>query len=127
MTSEIHLCRAYDACRGAQTIGARLLVDRLWPRGIAKADLPLDAWLREVAPSAALRKWFGHDPAKWDDFTNCYRDELEQAPVAVGQALVWCRKGAVTLLYGARDTRHTHALVLRDVLRVLLQKERTDA
>ena len=112
----IHLCRAYDARAGAPTVGARLLVDRLWPRGIAKADLPIDAWLKDVTPSTGLRKWYGHDPARWGAFTERYRAELQQVPEAVEQALTWCRKGPVTLLYGARDTNHTHAIVLRDVL-----------
>lgn len=114
--SGIHLCRAYDARGGVETIGARLLVDRLWPRGIAKSDLPIDAWLKDITPSAELRKWFGHDPAKWAEFSRRYRAELQAEPAAVRQALDWCRKGPVTLLYGAKDTAHTHALVLRDVL-----------
>lgn len=76
----IHLCRAYDIRAGTVPVGARLLVDRLWPRGITKADLPIDAWLKDVTPSPALRKWFGHDPAKWADFTNRYLDELRASP-----------------------------------------------
>lgn len=112
----IHLVRAYDARAGAETFGARLLVDRLWPRGIAKTDLPIDAWLKEIAPSGSLRKWFGHDPAKWAAFSERYRAELLTTPVIVGDALDWCRKGPVTLLYGARDLHHNHALVLREVL-----------
>lgn len=123
MTARIHLCRAYDARDGVPTVGARLLVDRLWPRGIAKSDLPIDAWLKDVAPSASLRKWFRHDQAKWDEFTNRYRAELKKTPDAVEQALIWCRKGPVTLLYGARDTRHAHALVLQDVLQEMLKAE----
>lgn len=116
MTARIHLCRAYDVRKGAATIGARLLVDRLWPRGIAKADLPLDAWLRDISPTTGLRKWFAHDPAKWPEFTARYRAELDSQPDAVDQALDWCRAGPVTLLYGARDIHHTHACVLRDIL-----------
>lgn len=120
MTFAVHLCRAYDARSGAATIGARLLVDRLWPRGIAKADLPLDAWLKDVAPSGALRKWFGHEPAKWEEFCRRYRAELSENAQAFEQALDWCRTGDVTLLYGARDTAHNQALVLRDVLQEAL-------
>lgn len=122
-TSPIHLCRAYDARAGAVTVGARLLVDRLWPRGVAKGDLPIDAWLKEVAPSLALRNWFGHDPAKWADFTRRYTDELRAVPKAVDVALDWCRKGPVTLIYAAKDTHHTHALVLRDHLAMRLAQE----
>ena len=116
ISHSIYLCRAYNARAGTHTHGARLLVDRLWPRGIAKADLPMDAWLKDLTPSTALRKWFGHDPAKWDLFSTRYRAELAANPQAVEQALDWCRKGPVTLLYGAKDTVHTHAIVLRDLL-----------
>lgn len=123
MTASIRVCRAYDARQGSETVGARLLVDRLWPRGIAKADLPIDAWLTDVAPSTELRKWFGHDPAKWTEFSSLYRTELLKAPQAVEEALFWCRMGPVTLLYGAKDTRHTHALVLRAVLQESLKNE----
>lgn len=83
----IHLCRAYDIRAGAVAVGGRLLVDRLWPHGIAKDDLPIDAWLKDVTPSPALRKWFGHDPAKWDDFSERYLDELRVVPAAVSVAL----------------------------------------
>lgn len=89
----IYLCRAYDIRAGTVPVGARLLVDRLWPRGIAKDDLPIDAWLEDVTPSPSLRKWFGHDPAKWADFSRRYLDELRAVPKAVDVALDWCRKG----------------------------------
>lgn len=121
----IHLCRAYDIRAGTVPVGARLLVDRLWPRGITKADLPIDAWLKDVTPSPALRKWFGHDPAKWADFTNRYLDELRAVPKAVDVALEWCSKGPVTLIYAAKDTDHTHALVLRDHLAARLEEDET--
>ena len=123
MNAAIHICRAYDARQGVETVGARLLVDRLWPRGVAKADLPIDAWLKNVAPTTGLRKWFGHDPAKWAEFSSLYRTELRDAPLAVEEVLSWCRKGPVTLVYGAKDTQHTHALVLRDVLEDTLKNE----
>ena len=117
----IHLCRAYDV--GTGTVGARLLIDRLWPRGIAKADLHLDAWLKDVAPSTKLRKWFGHDPAKWEEFQTRYLAELDEAAQAVEDTLEWCRKGPVTLIYAARDTDHANAPVLRDYLAARLVKE----
>ena len=120
---QIHLCRAYDARAGVATIGARLLVDRLWPRGIAKADLPLDAWLKNITPSTGLRKWFGHEPAKWAEFSRLYLAELRAEPLDVEVALFWCRKGPVTLIYGAKDTQHSHALVLRDHLAAKLAEE----
>lgn len=114
--ADIHLCRACDIRAGTVPVGARLLVDRLWPRGIAKADLPIDAWLKDVTPSPSLRKWFGHAPARWAELSDRYLDELGAVPKAVDGALEWCRTGPVTLIYAAKDTEHTHALVLRDHL-----------
>ncbi|WP_426032618.1 DUF488 domain-containing protein [Cypionkella sp. TWP1-2-1b2] len=124
---QIHLIRAYDIRAGTPTLGARLLVDRLWPRGIAKSDLPIEAWLKSATPSPNLRKWFGHDPAKWADFTARYRAELTATPEPLAEALKWCRKGPVTLIYAARDTNHTHALILRDVLLETLTHEANHA
>ena len=122
-TNSIHLRRAYDLRAGVASIGARLLVDRLWPRGIAKTDLPLDAWLKDITPSTALRKWFGHNPAKWAGFRRDYLAELQTEPQAVETALEWCHKGPVTLIYAAKDSEHTHALVLRDYLAARLAQE----
>jgi uncharacterized protein YeaO (DUF488 family) len=102
---------------------AYLLVDRIWPRGVARAALPHDAWLRDVAPSDALRKWFGHDPARRDAFGQRYRAELDANPEAVARALDWCRRGPVTLLFSARDRTHNQAVVLRDYLRERLEQE----
>jgi uncharacterized protein YeaO (DUF488 family) len=121
----IHLCRAYDVRAGVVPVGARLLVDRLWPRGIAKTDLPIEAWLKDVTPSPTLCKWFGHDPAKWDSFSAQYLAELHDNPKAVEIALDWCRKWPVTLIYAAKDRFHTHALVLRTCLAASLAKEGT--
>ena len=122
-SDRIHLCRAYDVRAGAETVGVRLLVDRLWPRGIAKNDLPIDAWLKDAAPSPALRKWFGHDPVKWGDFTRRYLTELRGNSQALNDALDWCRKGPVTLIYAAKDTQHTHAIVLQGYLAARLSQE----
>ena len=128
---KIILSRAYDARAGvharANPHGAQLLVDRLWPRGIAKTDLPIDAWLKDLTPSTALRKWFGHDPEKWDTFRSRYLAELTAHPKAVEQALEWCRKGQVTLLSGAKDTSLTHAIILRDFLTEQLDQETPNA
>lgn len=110
----IGIWRLYDTA--GHPSGARLLVDRLWPRGIARAALALDDWIPEVAPSTALRKWFGHDPAKWQEFRNRYLAELAANPEPVEKCLLWCRKGPVVLLYGAKDREHNQAVVLRQHL-----------
>ncbi len=110
----IKIKRAYDPpVRGD---GKRFLVDRLWPRGIAKEKLRLDAWLKDVAPSDALRKWFRHDPAKWDEFQRRYFAELDAHPAAWQLILDAARRGTVTLVYGARDTEHNDAVALKAYL-----------
>ena len=108
--------RAYEPPSPAD--GRRVLVDRLWPRDVSKAHLQLDAWIRDLAPSTELRKWFNHDPARWDEFVRRYRKEL-QAPEQqelLSTLSEQAAHGALTLIYGARDTEHNEALVLRDVL-----------
>lgn len=92
--------------------GTRVLVDRLWPRGVRKDEAAVDHWLKGVAPSPELRKWFAHDPARFDEFAAAYRDELDRAPEAVGELFALARAGDVTLLYGARDPECNHARVL---------------
>jgi uncharacterized protein YeaO (DUF488 family) len=113
---KIQLERVYRARTNAR--GKRILVDRLWPRGVRKDALKLDLWLRELAPSNELRKWFGHDPRRWEEFERRYYSEL-QRPERQGQLhelLALARKGPVTLLYGARDEEHNEAVALRKVL-----------
>ncbi|GAA1646584.1 DUF488 domain-containing protein [Georgenia ruanii] len=108
------VARVYDP--PADDGGARVLVDRLWPRGLAKADAHVDLWLKEVAPSTDLRKVFHHDPDLFPEFTRRYRAELDANP-AVDQLRELEREhGTVTLLYGAKDTEHNQAVVLRDYL-----------
>lgn len=99
--------------------GMRVLVDGVWPRGVAKEAAALDEWLRDVAPSRDLRQWFGHDPAKFDEFRSRYQEELrvERRAAAVDQLLQWARSRRVTLLTATRDVRHSHARVLCDELR----------
>jgi len=99
--------------------GRRVLVDRLWPRGIKKADAPFDEWLRDAAPSTELRRWFAHDPAKWDEFRRRYAKELEApaARAAVERLKELASRGDVTLLYSAKDEVHNNAVVLREYLR----------
>jgi uncharacterized protein YeaO (DUF488 family) len=100
--------------------GARFLVDRLWPRGIRKEALQIDGWLRDVAPSDELRGWFGHDPARWEEFKRRYFDELDRRPAAWGPLLEAARKGDVVLLEGARDREHNQAVALKDYLEARL-------
>lgn len=110
----IHLKRAYAAATPGD--GRRLLVDALWPRGVSKDALQAEAWLKAVAPSTALRKWFGHDPARWEGFRKRYLAELDANPDAVAELRAHLGHGPVTLLYGARDQEHNNAVVLRDYL-----------
>lgn len=97
--------------------GTRVLVDRLWPRGLRKAEAAIDLWLKEVAPSAELRKWFGHDPARFAEFASRYRRELDGNAAAIAQLRVLADTGTVTLLYGAHDEVHNQAQVLADYLK----------
>jgi uncharacterized protein YeaO (DUF488 family) len=96
--------------------GVRFLVERLWARGIKKEDLTMKAWLKDVAPSQSLRNWYGHDAAKWEEFQQRYRAELEANREAWRPILEAAREGDVTLLYSARDTEHNSALVLKEFL-----------
>ncbi len=96
--------------------GTRFLVERLWPRGIRKESLADAAWLREVAPSDELRRWFGHDPAKWEEFRRRYFAELDREPSAWMPIVEATRRGNVTLLYSARDTEHNNARALAEYL-----------
>lgn len=107
------LKRIYDA--PSESDGTRVLVDRLWPRGISKSEAHLDCWLRDLSPSDALRKRFHHDPALWNDFIAAYDKELADNP-AVAELRGLMAKGKVTLLYAARDTEHNNAVALRDWL-----------
>lgn len=109
----VALKRAYEP--PADTDGTRVLVDRLWPRGVAKAGARIDLWLKDVAPSTELRKWFGHDPDKWPAFQQKYRAELKGSP-ALAELRKLVRQGPVTLVYSAKDELHNDAVVLRKLL-----------
>lgn len=111
---DIHLKRAYSPPTAAD--GTRILVDRLWPRGLRKADAAIDRWLKDVAPSTELRRWFGHDPARWTAFRRRYRAELSHETELLNELRTMARKGPLTLVYAARDELHNEAVVLRDVL-----------
>jgi uncharacterized protein YeaO (DUF488 family) len=114
--ANIRLKRAYEA--PDRKDGRRILVDRLWPRGLSKADAAIDEWLKEIAPSTKLRKWFGHDPRRWDEFQRRYAEELRAHPELVAHLRELARKGPITLVYSAHDEAHNDAVVLR---RLLLQ------
>ena len=113
--AEIRIKRVYDPPE--DTDGTRVLVDRLWPRGLRKEDAALTLWLKEIAPSPELRKWFGHDPARWAEFGRRYRAELARNDEAVARLSDLSKHGPLTLLYAAHDTAHNHALVLAAYLR----------
>ncbi len=110
----IKLKRAYEPPEGSD--GARFLVDQLWPRGIRKEALQADAWLKDVAPSSQLRKWFSHDPAKWPEFQRRYFAELDQKPESWQTLAQAARRGRLTLLYASRETEHNNAVALKSYL-----------
>lgn len=99
------------------TDGTRVLIDRLWPRGVSKERAALDLWLKDIAPSTELRQWFGHDPARWNGFCQRYRAELDTNPAGVEQLDALTRKGPLTLLFGTRNTEQNEAVVLAVYLR----------
>ena len=115
MTRSVCIQRVYER---QPTLGKAVLVDRVWPRGIKKEQLCADLWLREIGPSDELRKWFGHSPDRWDEFSRRYRVELDQPRQRelLGQLVELARKGPLTLLYGAHDTERNQAVVVREVL-----------
>jgi uncharacterized protein YeaO (DUF488 family) len=94
--------------------GFRILVDRLWPRGVTKAAARIDLWFKDIAPSPALRTWFGHDPARWDEFRSRYFAELQKRPDDTARLSALVRKQPVTFVYAAKDPEHTHALALKE-------------
>lgn len=121
----IQIKRVYNA--PSLRDGIRILVDRVWPRGVTKKRARIDAWLKEVAPSTSLRKWFGHDPARWNKFRKQYRVELKQSSQFEALntlAQRSCRK-TITLVYGAADEVHNQAVVLRECLEQLVSKRKS--
>jgi uncharacterized protein YeaO (DUF488 family) len=120
----VRLVRAYDPPEDGA--GSRILVDRVWPRGRSRADLRIDEWLPEVAPSTDLRRWFGHVVDRWPEFRTRYRAELERGAQAVALAQLEARaeRGPITLVYGARDRDHNQAVVLAEVLTERLARTR---
>jgi uncharacterized protein YeaO (DUF488 family) len=116
----IDLKRAYDP--PAKSDGRRILVDRVWPRGIAKDDLRIDAWLKDLAPSTELRQWFGHDPTKWDEFRKRYARELEQRSDALEELVAKASASHVTLVFSAKDAEHNNAVALKEHLERRLKR-----
>jgi len=112
---DVRLKRAYEPA--AEDDGYRVLVDRLWPRGVSREKARLDEWARELAPSAELRRWFGHDPARFDEFRRRYREELTPRADELEELRGRARSGRLTLVFGARDTEHNDAIVLAEILR----------
>ncbi len=111
---DIRLKRAYAPASADD--GIRLLVDRVWPRGVSKQKIATDAWLKDIAPSTELRQWFGHVPERWEEFSKRYARELDAKPDAVAELRKWLKQGRVTLIYGARDEERNQAVALRDYL-----------
>ncbi len=110
----IRIKRIYDPASPGD--GRRILIDRLWPRGLKKEEARFDEWLKDLAPSDELRKWFSHDPAKWSEFQKRYRSELRGKAELLERLRTEARKGTVTLLYSARDEEHNNAVVLKELL-----------
>jgi uncharacterized protein YeaO (DUF488 family) len=112
--ANVKLKRAYDP--PTRDDGTRILVDRLWPRGVSKQHAAIDQWMKEIAPSTSLRKWFSHDPARWAEFRRRYAKEVRDQPELLEQLRGLARKGPVTLVYAARDIEHNDAVELRDLI-----------
>jgi uncharacterized protein YeaO (DUF488 family) len=112
---DVRLKRAYEPATPAD--GYRVLIDRLWPRGLSRERVALDAWERELAPSAELRRWFGHDPSRFEGFRHRYLDELRAKRPLIAQLRRRARAGTLTLVYSAHDTEHNDAVVLAQVVR----------
>jgi uncharacterized protein YeaO (DUF488 family) len=114
LARDIKLKRAYSPSSARD--GTRILIDRLWPRGVRKSDLAIDRWIKGIAPSTALRKWFGHDPERWREFRRRYAAEIHNHADPLAELRAAARRGPITLVFSARDELHNDAVVLRDVL-----------
>ena len=121
----IQVKRAYDET--SKNDGTRFLVERLWPRGVKKEDLKVEAWLKDVAPSTELREWFQHDPSKWAEFRRRYFKELANRPDAWRPLVARARRGRITLVYSAHDTEHNNAVALKEFVEQKLRSARPKA
>jgi uncharacterized protein YeaO (DUF488 family) len=110
----VKLKRAYEAATAAD--GRRILIDRLWPRGVKKADAAIDLWLKDIAPSTGLRKRFHHEPARWQEFCRRYRAEVDSHPEQLAELRALAQRRPITLIYSARDELHNNGVVLRDII-----------
>jgi uncharacterized protein YeaO (DUF488 family) len=110
----VRLKRAYEPASRAD--GKRVLVDRLWPRGVKKTEAKIDAWMKEIAPSAELRKWFAHDPHRWAEFRRRYKEELKEHTDEIARLRTIAEDGRLTLVFAARDEAHNDAVVLRELI-----------
>lgn len=111
---ELKLKRAYE--EPSADDGYRILVDRVWPRGLTKQQLAVDLWLRGIAPSTDLRKWFGHDPSRWEEFRHRYQEELAEKQDLLAEILQRAKQGPVTLVYGAKDEARNQAVVIKEIV-----------
>src|SRR5262249_34328544 len=118
----IQLKRVYD--QASSEDGKRFLIERLWPRGIKKSALRIDAWLKELGPSTPLRKWFRHDPKKWNEFRQRYFNELEENPEIWEEILKTAQRGSVTLVYSSHATAHNNAVALKEFLEMKMDSSR---
>jgi uncharacterized protein YeaO (DUF488 family) len=114
VAENIKLKRAYDSARSGD--GTRILIDRLWPRGVRKADAAIDLWAKDIAPSTASRKWFGHDPARWHEFRRRYSNEIHRHQDRLDELRALAQEGRITLVFAAHDEAHNDAVILREIL-----------
>ena len=121
---DVRLKRAYEPA--AASDGYRVLIDRIWPRGVSREQAGLGEWARELAPSSELRRWFDHDPARFEEFRRRYTEELAAQNDKLRELRRRARAGTLTLVYGARDTEHNDAVVLAEILREEVQPERDE-
>ncbi len=112
----VRVKRIYESPTASSGDGKRVLIDRLWPRGLRKDEVVVDEWMKEIAPSSQLRKWFGHDPAKWEEFKRRYRQELEEKKEFLEALRKEAKHGTVTILYSAKDTEHNNAVALKELV-----------
>ena len=114
VAANVRLKRAYE--NPSAEDGMRILIDRLWPRGVAKANAAIDLWAKDISPSTALRRWFGHDPARWEEFRRRYSEEIHRHGNRLNELRALAENGRITLVFAAHDETHNDAVVLRDIL-----------